>query len=179
MKYLCLIYLNEDELYAMPAREMDSLNERHLDFNDDLRKSGHFIEAEALAPGRATAKIRVRKGVSASADRSRENRGGDGHPGARSDRHCAVTDRRGRQRGMARVGTSPPPEPHDAKLDEPHRCSGILESVPGDTGAQAGPIDPEGDGGDADVEACHSSTAALAGSADEADSSRRQEQGTR
>jgi hypothetical protein len=62
MKYLCLIYLNEDELDAMPAREMDSLNERHLDFNDDLRKSGHFIEAEALAPGRATAKVRVRKG---------------------------------------------------------------------------------------------------------------------
>jgi hypothetical protein len=62
MKYLCLIYLNEDEMDAMPAHEMDALNERHLDFNDGLRKSGHFIEAEALAPGRATAKIRVRKG---------------------------------------------------------------------------------------------------------------------
>lgn len=62
MKYLCLIYLNEDEMDAMPAHEMDALNERHLDFNDGLRKSGHFVEAEALAPGRATAKIRVRKG---------------------------------------------------------------------------------------------------------------------
>jgi hypothetical protein len=62
MKYLCLIYLNEDEMDAMPAHEMDALNERHLDFNDGLRKSGHFVEAEALAPGRATAKVRVRKG---------------------------------------------------------------------------------------------------------------------
>jgi hypothetical protein len=62
MKYLCLIYLNEDEMDAMPAHEMDALNERHLDFNDGLRKTGHFIEAEALAPARATAKIRVRKG---------------------------------------------------------------------------------------------------------------------
>jgi hypothetical protein len=62
MKYLCLIYLNEDEMDSMPAREMDSLNERHLDFNDELRRTGHFIEAEALAPARATAKIRVRKG---------------------------------------------------------------------------------------------------------------------
>jgi hypothetical protein len=62
MKYLCLIYLNEDEMDAMPAREMDSLNERHLAFNDELRRTSHFIEAEALAPARATAKIRVRKG---------------------------------------------------------------------------------------------------------------------
>jgi len=62
MKYLCLIYLNEDEMDVMPTREMDALNVAHLDFNDELRKTGHFIEAEALAPGRATAKIRVRKG---------------------------------------------------------------------------------------------------------------------
>lgn len=62
MKYLCLIYLNEEEMEAMPKHEMDALNARHLDFNEELRQSGHFIEAEALAPGRATAKIRVRKG---------------------------------------------------------------------------------------------------------------------
>ena len=62
MKYLCLIYLNEDEMDAMPKHEMDALNARHLDFNDELRRSGHFIDAEALSPGRATAKVRVRKG---------------------------------------------------------------------------------------------------------------------
>lgn len=62
MKYLCLIYLNEDEMDAMPTQEMDALNAAHLDFNDSLRESGHFIEAEALAPGRSTARIRVRKG---------------------------------------------------------------------------------------------------------------------
>ena len=62
MKYLCLIYLNEDEMDAMPAQEMDALNARHLDFNDELRRSGHFVEAEALAPARATTKVRVRRG---------------------------------------------------------------------------------------------------------------------
>jgi hypothetical protein len=62
MKYLCLIYLNEAEMDAMPAREMDALNAAHLDLNDDLRRSGHFIEADALAPARETATIRVRKG---------------------------------------------------------------------------------------------------------------------
>ncbi len=46
----------------MPAAEMNTLNAKQLDFNDTLRKSGHFIEAEALEPARATACLRVRNG---------------------------------------------------------------------------------------------------------------------
>ena len=62
MKYLWLIYLDEQELEAMPAAEMDALNARHLDLNDDLRASGHMVEAEAPEPARTTACIRVRGG---------------------------------------------------------------------------------------------------------------------
>jgi len=52
MKYLCLIYLDEKKMDAMPAGEMNALNAEHLAFNEDLRASGHFIEAEALEPAR-------------------------------------------------------------------------------------------------------------------------------
>ena len=62
MKYLCLIYLDEQALDAMPADEMNSLNAAHLDLNDNLRSSGHFIEAEALQPVRTTTCVRVRNG---------------------------------------------------------------------------------------------------------------------
>jgi hypothetical protein len=62
MRYLCLIYLNEDELDALPAAEMESLYARHHDLDNALRKSGHYIEAEALEPGAATACVRVRNG---------------------------------------------------------------------------------------------------------------------
>src|SRR5262249_53269294 len=62
MKYLALIYLNEDELAATPARDLSDLNARHLDFNDSLRASGHFIVAEALAPSQETAHISKRDG---------------------------------------------------------------------------------------------------------------------
>ena len=62
MKYLCLIYLDEKEMDAMPAGEMSTLNAAHLDFNDGLRKSGHFIVAEALEPVRSTASVRLRHG---------------------------------------------------------------------------------------------------------------------
>ncbi|MDQ6770023.1 MAG: YciI family protein [Gemmatimonadota bacterium] len=61
MKYLCLIYLNEDELSAMPEGDMNSLNARHLEFNKGLRKSGNWIEAEALDPGRTVKRVRVRQ----------------------------------------------------------------------------------------------------------------------
>src|SRR5256885_837394 len=48
MKYLCLIYLDEQKMAALPAGEMNALNVGHLALNDALRASGHFIEAEAL-----------------------------------------------------------------------------------------------------------------------------------
>jgi hypothetical protein len=62
MKYLCLIYLNEQEMDAMPGPDMRALNAKHWALNDTLRASGHFIEAEALEPARATATVRVRGG---------------------------------------------------------------------------------------------------------------------
>jgi hypothetical protein len=62
MKYLCLIYLDEEQLGAMPEPEMSSLNARHLELNGELAKSGHFIEAEALEPGSSATCIRVRNG---------------------------------------------------------------------------------------------------------------------
>jgi hypothetical protein len=62
MKFLFLIYLNEEEMDALPAAEMNDLNARHLELNDGLRQSGHFIEAEALQPSGEAACVRVRQG---------------------------------------------------------------------------------------------------------------------
>lgn len=68
MKYLCLIYLSEQELDAMPAGDMNALNVQHLELNDRLRASGHFIEAEALEPSSTTACVRVRQGKTSITD---------------------------------------------------------------------------------------------------------------
>jgi hypothetical protein len=62
MRYLCLIYLDEKQLAAMPETEMNALNARHLELNDELVDSGHFVEAEALEPAAASTCIRVRNG---------------------------------------------------------------------------------------------------------------------
>jgi len=58
MKFLCLIYLDEAEMDALPAHEMDALNAGHLELNEELRRSGHFIEAEALQPSRELVRLR-------------------------------------------------------------------------------------------------------------------------
>jgi hypothetical protein len=62
MKYLCLIYLDEQQLAAMPEKEMSTLNARHLEFNEGLLAGGQFIEAEALESGGATTCVRLRNG---------------------------------------------------------------------------------------------------------------------
>jgi hypothetical protein len=62
MRYLCLIYLDEQELAMMPQAQINALNARHLELNDDLLTRGHFIEAEALETVSATTCIRVRQG---------------------------------------------------------------------------------------------------------------------
>jgi hypothetical protein len=68
MKYLCLIHLDEEKMDAMPDKEMRELNAKHLAFNEGLRKSGHFVEADALEPGRTTSTIRVRQGKTSVTD---------------------------------------------------------------------------------------------------------------
>lgn len=68
MKYLCLIYLDEEQMAALPAHEMNALNVGHLALNDELRASGHFIEAEALEPSSTAASIRVRRGKTSVVD---------------------------------------------------------------------------------------------------------------
>jgi hypothetical protein len=68
MRYLCLIYMDEKALDAMPKGDMSALNAEHLDFNDGLRASGHFIQAEALEPARTTACVRVRAGKTSVTD---------------------------------------------------------------------------------------------------------------
>src|ERR1700687_544547 len=68
MKYLCLIYLDEKQLAAMPDAEMSALNARHLEFNDGLLTSGNFIEAEALESMSTASCVRVGGGNGAVTD---------------------------------------------------------------------------------------------------------------
>jgi hypothetical protein len=62
MKFLCLIYLNEDEMAALPWEQMRQLNEGHLALNERLRASGHLLAADALEAGSTAVTVKPRRG---------------------------------------------------------------------------------------------------------------------
>src|SRR6266566_3058362 len=55
MKYLCLVYLEESNLHAVPDSECRTCG-------DALRRSGHHIAAEALQSVHTATTVRVRNG---------------------------------------------------------------------------------------------------------------------
>src|SRR5258708_18917219 len=61
MKYLCLVYLAEKDLHAVPDSDC-------MAYGESLRKSGNAIAAEALEPARTAATVRVRNGKAALTD---------------------------------------------------------------------------------------------------------------
>jgi len=62
MRYLCLIHLDESALAAMPRHQESDLNAAHWDYNDQLRASGNYLAAEALAPAAQTKQVKIRDG---------------------------------------------------------------------------------------------------------------------
>ena len=55
MKYLCLVYLEEQKLHAINDRECQACG-------DGLRQSGVLVAAEALQPVETATTVRVRNG---------------------------------------------------------------------------------------------------------------------
>jgi len=55
MKYLCLVYGEEEKMRAMDDDEC-------MDYNDELQERGHRIAAEALQPVSTAATVRIRNG---------------------------------------------------------------------------------------------------------------------
>lgn len=62
MRYLCLIFATEAQMSAIPPAEMAAFVNAHLDYDDRLRASGHFVEAEGLEAASTAAVVRVRNG---------------------------------------------------------------------------------------------------------------------
>jgi hypothetical protein len=62
MKYLCLAYIDEKKWDALSQSERDALIDESLTFDEVLRKSGHFIAAEALQSVQTATTVQVRNG---------------------------------------------------------------------------------------------------------------------
>ena len=62
MKYLCLVYLEEKTLHAMPQRERIALSNESMAYCDGLQKQGRLLGASPLHPVETATTVRVREG---------------------------------------------------------------------------------------------------------------------
>jgi hypothetical protein len=62
MKYLCLVYIDEKMHDALSKSEYDALVSESLAYDEELRKSGHLIAAQALKPVQAAKTLRPQRG---------------------------------------------------------------------------------------------------------------------
>ncbi len=68
MKYLCLIYDEEQKLRSMPKTESDAFMGEYFAFTEGIRKSGHYVGGEALQPVETATTVRVRNGKVSTTD---------------------------------------------------------------------------------------------------------------
>jgi hypothetical protein len=62
MKYLCMVIVDEKKLQAMAENEAQALDDESLEYDDALRKKGHFLAAQALESVTSATTIRIRSG---------------------------------------------------------------------------------------------------------------------
>jgi hypothetical protein len=68
MKYLCLIYDNEQNWSHYTKNQGDSMMAEYGTFTEDIQKSGHMIGGEALQPTNTATTVRVRNGKVSTTD---------------------------------------------------------------------------------------------------------------
>ena len=62
MRYLCMIFATDEQMSVLAPAEMAAFVNEHLDYDDQLRASGHLVESEGLEAARTAAVVRVRNG---------------------------------------------------------------------------------------------------------------------
>jgi len=68
MKYLCLIYYDEQRIDEMSDQQWQALVARCLACGEALRASGHMLAGEPLQPVRTARTVKVRNGVATVVD---------------------------------------------------------------------------------------------------------------
>ena len=68
MRYLCMIYFDEKRLDALPPSDYDALTAEALAYDDELRRHGHFVAAQALQPVDCATTLRPRNGKMSTTD---------------------------------------------------------------------------------------------------------------
>jgi hypothetical protein len=80
MRYLLLIYENEESFGRLPEAEQGRVFDEYMDYSRAIRKSGNYVGGEALQPTSTATTVRVKEGKTLTTDgpfaETREQLGG-------------------------------------------------------------------------------------------------------
>jgi hypothetical protein len=68
MRYMCLIYDNEQSWAAMSKADADAMMGEYFAFTKDIKESGHYQAGEALQPISTATTVRLRNGKLSTTD---------------------------------------------------------------------------------------------------------------
>ena len=68
MKYLCLIYSDENKMAALAEGERKSMMSEYMAFTDSIKRSGHHIASERLQRTPTAVTLRSRNGKMSTTD---------------------------------------------------------------------------------------------------------------
>jgi hypothetical protein len=68
MKYLCLIYEDQQTWARMPKADADKVMGEYHAYTEGIKKSGHYVGGEALQPTDTATTVRVRNGKVSTTD---------------------------------------------------------------------------------------------------------------
>ena len=68
MKYICLVYVEEKVLHAMPQHERLTISNESMAYCGELQKNGQLIGASPLHPVETATTVRVRGGKVSTTD---------------------------------------------------------------------------------------------------------------
>lgn len=68
MKYLCMVYVEEKILHALPSAERVVLSNESMAYCDRLQKLGQLVTASPLHPVETATTVRVRDGKTSTID---------------------------------------------------------------------------------------------------------------
>ena len=68
MKYLCLIYDDEQQMMKRPRDETGKMSADYMSYTEGIQKSGHYLGGNALQPTHTATTVRSRGGKISTTD---------------------------------------------------------------------------------------------------------------
>lgn len=68
MKYMCLIYEEQQRSAARPKSELDAVMGEYFAFTRDIQNNGHFVSGAQLQPVQSATTVRIRNGKLSATD---------------------------------------------------------------------------------------------------------------